>query len=338
MKQGKLPHEVLADLLGRLPARDTRVVVGPRVGEDAAAIRVGEGLVVVGMDPITFATDLIGWYAVQVNANDVAVMGAEPRWLLATLLLPEEATQDEAAAIFDQLAEACEGLGIAPIGGHTEVTSSVERPVVVGCMLGETDAGELVTTKGARAGDAVVLCGAAAVEGTAVLAREMGDVLVQKGMTEDDVARARDFLFDPGISVVAAARAAARAGVTAMHDPTEGGIATGLLELALASEVGLEVEVDRIPILPLTRDVCALLEVDPLGLIASGALLATIEPGRADGLVAAVAELAMEAAVIGRVRPEEEGLSVVAEGKRGPLPRFARDEVARLFEGSAERG
>ena len=337
MKQGKLPHDLLADLLGRLPARDPRVIVGPRVGEDAAAVRVGDRLIVVGMDPITFATDLIGWYAVQVNANDIAVMGAEPKWLLATLLLPPEATEDEAASVFDQLVEACEELGIAPIGGHTEVTSSVERPVIVGCMLGETDPERLVTTEGASPGDAVILCGPAAIEGTAILAREMGELLREKGMGEDAVARAGDVLFDPGISVVAAARAAAEAGVTAMHDPTEGGLATGLLELALASKVGLEIEAERIPVLPLTREVCSRLGVDPLGLMASGALLMTVRPEEAEGMLGALRGLDREAAVIGRALPESEGLSLVVEGKRQPLPRFSRDEVARLFEESGER-
>ncbi|MCJ7751475.1 MAG: AIR synthase family protein [Armatimonadetes bacterium] len=337
MKQGKLPHDLLADLLGRLPARDPRVIVGPRVGEDAAAVRVGDRLIVVGMDPITFATDLIGWYAVQVNANDIAVMGAEPEWLLATLLLPQDATEDEAASIFDQLVEACEELGIVPIGGHTEVTSSVERPVVVGCMLGEADPERLVTTDGACAGDAVILCGAAAIEGTAILAREMGELLREKGMAADALARAGDFLFDPGISVVSAARAAAKVGVTAMHDPTEGGIATGLLELALASKVGLEIDGDQIPVLPLTREVCSRLGVDPLGLIASGALLMTVRPEGAEGMLRALQGLGREAAVIGRALPKSEGLSLLVEGKRQPLPRFSRDEVGRLFEEAGER-
>ena len=337
MKQGKLPHDVLADLLGRLPARDPRVIVGPRVGEDAAAVRVGDRLVVVGMDPITFATDLIGWYAVQVNANDIAVMGAEPRWFLATLLLPGTSSEDDAAAVFDQLVEACDDLGISLIGGHTEVTSSVERPVVVGCMLGEAESERLVTTEGASLGDVVILCGPAAIEGTAILAREAGELLCEKGMGADALARARDFLFDPGISVVAAARAAADVGVTAMHDPTEGGIATGLLELALASKVGLEIEGERIPVLPLTRDICTRLGADPLGLIASGALLVTVRPEGAEGMLRALQGLGREAAVIGRALPEGEGLSLVVEGKRQPLPRFSRDEVARLFDESRER-
>ena len=337
MKQGKLPHELLASLLGRLPARDPRVIVGPRVGEDAAAVRVGDGLIVAGMDPITFATDLIGWYAVHVNANDIAVMGAEPKWFLAALLLPEDATKEDVVSIFDQLVEACEELGIAPIGGHTEVTSSVERPVLVGCMLGETDPKRLVTTDGACSGDAIILCGAAAIEGTAILAREMAGLLRRNGMGEEAVARARDFLFDPGISVVAAARAAAEVGVTAMHDPTEGGLATGLLELALASKVGLEIEAERIPVLPLTREVCSRLGVDPLGLIASGALLMTVRPEGVDGVLRALQGLGREAAVIGRALPESEGLSLVVEGKRQPLPRFTRDEVARLFDESDER-
>jgi len=332
MKQGKLPHELLADLLGRLPARDPRVIVGPRVGEDAAAIRLGDRLLVVGTDPITFATDLIGWYAVQVNANDIAVMGAEPKWLLATLLLPENSAEDDAASIFDQLGEACEDLGISPIGGHTEITSAVERPVVVGCMLGETSPERLVTTEGARPGDAIILCGSAAIEGTAVLAREAGELLREKGMGEEAIARARDFLFDPGISVVPVARVAAEVGVTAMHDPTEGGLATGLLELALASKVGLEIDGDEISVLPLTRDVCTRLGVDPLGVIASGALLLAVSSEKTEEMLSALRALNRESVVIGRAVPEGDGLTIAIEGKRHPLPRFPRDEVARFFD------
>jgi len=138
MKAGKLPHALLAEMLGRLPKGDSRVIVGPGVGEDAAVVEVGERFLVVTSDPITFATDLIGWYAVQVNANDVAVMGADPKWFLGTLLLPLGATEADIGLAFDQVVEVCRSLDITLIGGHTEVTPSVHRPVLIGCMLGET--------------------------------------------------------------------------------------------------------------------------------------------------------------------------------------------------------
>lgn len=332
MKQGKLPPGLLAQMLGRLPARDRRVVVGPRVGEDAAVLDLGDRLLVAATDPITFATDLIGWYAVQVNANDVAVMGAEPRWFMGALMLPQDCPEDEVAPIFDQLAEACEELEIAAIGGHTEVTSAVERPVLVGCMLGEAPRERLVTTGGARPGDVVVLYGAAGIEGTAVLAREACEPLADGGVAPDVIARAREFLFDPGISVVRPALAAAACGVTAMHDPTEGGIATGLAELALASGVGLEIHADRVPVLAATRAVCDCLRLDPMGLIASGSLLVTGRPEAAQALLGVGDETKRKAAVIGRALPKSDGLTLIVKGERRPFPEFARDEVARFFE------
>jgi hydrogenase maturation factor len=284
------------------------------------------------MDPITFATDLIGWYAVQVNANDIAVMGARPRWFVAALLLPPEASEEVVAAVFDQLARGCEELGITLVGGHTEVTPSVSQPVIVGCMLGEAAVERLVMTGGARPGDVIVLSGAAGIEGTAILAREAGETLARKGLDQAAIEQGRRFLFDPGISVVRAALAAAAVGVTAMHDPTEGGVATGLLELARASGTGLEVETGLIPVLPLTREICDRLGLDPLGLIASGALLITLPPARTDALVKALGEAGAAATAIGRVLPASEGLCAIGVGRRGPLPEFERDEVARFLE------
>ncbi len=332
MKQGKLPPDVLAKLLARLPSSDPRVLVGPRVGEDAAALDLGDRVLVMAMDPITFATDLIGWYAVQINANDVAVMGAEPRWFLGALMLPRNFPEEGVAPIFEQLADACEELGVSEIGGHTEVTSAVSRPVLVGCMLGEAPPGQIVTTAGAQPGDVVVLYGAAGVEGTAILAREAGEVLAEQGLGAELTARAREFLFDPGISVVRPALAAAACGVTAMHDPTEGGIAAGLAELALASGVGLEIDAGRIPVLPVTCSICDSLGLDPLGLIASGSLLATARPEATEPLLRAASERKREAAVIGRVVGKAEGATLLVGGERRPLPDFARDEVARFFE------
>jgi hydrogenase maturation factor len=332
MKLGKLPHDLLAALLARLPSEDPRVLVGPRVGEDAAAVELGDRILVAAMDPITFATDLIGWYAVHVNANDVAVMGALPRWFLATILLPEGADDERAAAISDQMAGCCEDLGVTIVGGHTEVTTEVRRPIVIGCMLGEVGRDHLLTSSGAQPGDVVVLAGSVAVEGTALLAREARDLLREKGVSAETLARARGLLMDPGISIVRAAQAAAQVpGVTAMHDPTEGGLATGLREIAIASGLGLEIAADEIPILPATKDFSAALGLHPLGLIASGCLLVTVRPEATEELVAALSSADTEASVIGRATGEGEGLWMVRGAEREPLPEFPRDEVARLF-------
>jgi hydrogenase expression/formation protein HypE len=260
-------------------------------------------------------------------------MGARPRWFVGVLMLPPDFARENVASVFEQLSKACEELGIAPIGGHTEVTPAVGRPVLVGCMLGEAPLGRVVTSAGAKPGDAVVLYGAAGIEGTAILAREAGDLLAERGVAGELIASGREFLFDPGISVVQTALGAATSGATAMHDPTEGGIATGLAELALASGVGLEIDASKIPVLPATRAVCECLGLDPLGLVASGALLGTGRPEAAQALLGVGDTMKREAAIIGHVLPKSDGLTLIVKGERRPFPEFARDEVARFFEG-----
>ncbi len=331
---GKLAPEQLAELLERhtfaLP--DDRVVVYPGVGEDAAVIDMGQRWLVAKTDPITFASDEVGWYAVQVNANDVAVSGGVPRWFLATLLLPEGRTDEMLVdTIMAQIGDACRSLGVIPCGGHTEITYGLERPIVVGCMLGEVEPGRLVRTSGAQVGDAILVTKGVAVEGTAIIAREMRD-RVRERYSADFVQRCERFLHDPGISVVREAQVAmAHAQVHAMHDPTEGGIATGLWELAIASGVGLEIEADAIPVFDETHALCQLFGLDPLGVIASGALLIAAPPREAERAQQALCETGVRVATIGRVVSREQGLSLhTADGVR-PLPRFDQDQITRLF-------
>jgi len=329
---GKLPAEHLAWLLARYAPSDRRVVLGPGVGCDAAVISFGDRYLVAKTDPITFASDEIGWYAVHVNANDVACTGATVRWFLATLLLPEARTGKVLVdAIFDQIAGACAELGVGLVGGHTEITHGLDRPIVVGCMLGEVAPERLVRPDGARPGDALLVTKGLAVEGTAIIAREKSGELA--GVSESMLERCRGFLYNPGISVVRDAAVATAAGeVHAMHDPTEGGLATGLWELAKAAGVGLEVDEAAIPILPETQDLCARLGLDPLGLIASGALLLAVAPTDAATILDALDEAGIAAAHIGRVVERERGFVLRSATGERSLPRFEQDEIARLFE------
>ena len=332
MLPGKLPLELLSDLLGKIDARDPRVALGARAGEDAALIDMGERYLAAKTDPITFATDLIGWYVVQMNANDLAVMGATPRWLMATLLLPEGTSADDVRAIFDQLLEACDALGVTLIGGHTEITYGLPRPIAIGAMLGEVAKDKVVLTSGAQVGDSIALTQGVAIEGAAILAREAADALTAKGVSQDVIRRAQNLLFTPGISVAkAAAIACDVGGVNSMHDPTEGGLATGLLEIATAAGVGIAVDAARIPVLPECRAVCDALSLDPLGLIASGALLATLPPADARRLTVALRRAGIPVVEIGRVTPASEGLRLISNGAERALPTFERDELARFF-------
>jgi hydrogenase maturation factor len=303
------------------------------VGEDAAVLDIGDRYLVATSDPITFATDELGWYALHVNANDIVVRGATPRWFLATLLLPAESTdEDRVRALFAQLAEACDELEVALVGGHTEVTHGLDRPIVAGTMLGEVAKDKLVTTSGARVGDAIVLTKGVPLEGAAIVAREKESELRARGVPAAVIRRAKGFLRAPGISVRPEAELACElARVHAMHDPTEGGIATALHELADAANVGLRIDRDRIMVLPEGRTLCDAFGLDPLGTIASGALLMTLDPAEAGVVIHALARESIDCHFIGQVVDRARGVMLVDGTKSWPLPVFAQDEITRLF-------
>ncbi|NLN78812.1 MAG: hypothetical protein GX141_07835 [Armatimonadetes bacterium] len=327
MKTGKLPADVLTRLLLDVHT-DSRVIVGPTYGEDAAAVRFGGSVLVAATDPITFATDRIGKYAVDVNANDVAVAGAIPRHFLAVILLPQGSSESEAEVIFHDIEKACRAIDVTLIGGHTEITAAVNQAVVSGCMLGECAKNSLVSTRGARVGDAIVLARPIAIEGTAILANE--PVLDVDPTTIENAARLLD---EPGISVLPYARAAVEiGGVTAMHDPTEGGLAMALREVASASGKGMRIRREAIPILDECRVICEALKIDPLGLIASGSLLITADPKSADSILAGLCGQGIEAALIGEMGEAQDGV-LFDDGSE--LPVFERDEIAKYFDRSA---
>jgi hydrogenase maturation factor len=263
----------------------------------------------------------------------LAVRGARPLWFLATVLLPEGgATEDGIERLFTELREACAELGVALVGGHTEVTAGLPRPIVSGCMLGEVEKDRLVTTGGARPGDALLLTKGVPLEGASIIARERAAEAERRGVPADVVKRARDFLRNPGISVLPEARAACGAArVHAMHDPTEGGVATACWELAQAADVGLHVDRERIPVLREGRVLCEAFGLDPLGTIASGSLLLAVDPADAAGVTAACRAVGVDCAQIGRVTEASQGVSLATAGHARPMPTFPQDQITRIF-------
>ena len=319
---GKLAPEFLARLIETsLPPE---VVLGPRIGEDACAIEVEAGTLVAATDPITLTGAGVGAHAVAVNANDVAVTGARPRWFLACVLLPEGSTGADAEALFAGMRRALDEVGATLVGGHTEVTGAVRQPLVVGQMLGVTTE-RTVPTGGLRPGDAVVQIGPAPIEGAAVLAGVLSAERLDT-VSARALEAARSALETPGILVVEPALVAARTGATALHDPTEGGLSAGLHEMAEASGVALTVEPDRILWFGPGVELCAAAGLEPWGTLASGTLLAGFAPGRVDAAVHDLASAGHSVSVIGRA---ESGGGVTLDGS-GPLARFDRDELNRL--------
>ncbi len=331
---GKLPLDLLSRLLHGYTGRDERILVGPRVGEDATVIEFGETCLVVKTDPITFATDEIGHYAVHVNANDIATMGALPRWFLATLLLPEGRTDAALVeAIFASIHHAAQEIGVTLCGGHTEITVGLDRPIVVGQMLGEVQREDLVQSTDLQVGDAILMTKGLGVEATAILAREKQTELAGRGFTPDLLSSAQNYLHDPGISILKEARIACRTTrVHAMHDPTEGGVATALRELAIAAGAGLALKEEALFASDETRRLCAAFDLDPLGIISSGALLIGVAAGDAEQVRDAIREAGIRCETIGRVEDQSFGLKLRQNGAWTDLPAFDRDEIGKIFE------
>ncbi len=323
LPEGKIDGELLA---GLLPAGSVSagVMIGAALGEDAAVVAGAARLALTG-DPITLAGSDIGRYAVAVNCNDLVAMGAVPRYLTTTLLLPPGTTRAALAALFAELAAAATASGIAWVGGHTEVTGAVTRPVVAGAAVGVV-AGEPWSSARVRPGDAIVLTKWVALEGTTVLARERADAPALFGAEH---ATAAGWLEEPGISVVAEGRVLRAFAIHAAHDPTEGGVAQGLHELASCSGVAIEVAAAALPVREATRRVCRALSLDPLGLLASGALLFSAAPGEAHRALPALHDAGIAAAIIGEAAAGRGVTLRTASGSR-PLPAFPQDEITRL--------
>ena len=333
---GKIPVDLLHRLLARFAKTgDPRVLVGAGIGLDAAAIRFDRRVLVAKTDPITFVADEIGVYALLINANDLAAMGATPKWFLATVLLPARSTTTSSVnKLFAQLHTICRRLHVSLCGGHSEITDAVTRPVVVGCLLGECEPDKIITAAGAQIGDAVLLTKGIAIEAVSILARERSEE-IRRLHGARFLTRCRRYLTEPGLSVLKEAQVAmATGGVHAMHDPTEGGLSSALYEMAEAAGVGLKIDAGAIRILPEAAQLCADFGLNPLGAIASGALLICADQARETRMVTRLRRERIPVARIGTVGAIRSGVMLIEQGHARPFPRFAVDELARLFERS----
>ncbi len=322
LSEGKVPWELIADrLAGALPPE---VLLGPGHGEDAALVRIGGEVWAIASDPISFTASDAGRLAVVVNANDVAVRGARPRFFLAVVLLaPEEATEDRVRGILAEIRSTCEALGVVLIGGHTEVTPGLGHSMVIGTMLGRV-AERPLRTRDLRGGDRIGMTKWAGLEGTSILLAEFGERL--RAVHGADALRApSEILAGDWLSVVPEATLAAGIpAVSTLHDVTEGGVGEALFELSRASGRELEVAAEEIPILPETRRICEDLGIDPLGLIGSGAMLVGCAEEGVGELQAVFRERRIPFTWIGRaVEPGTAG--------SGAVPRFERDEILKAW-------
>ncbi|MGQ9648119.1 MAG: AIR synthase family protein [Thermodesulfobacteriota bacterium] len=333
-QSGKLDIDVLKRLLQKYSILDSQVVIGPKIGEDAAVVDLGQDsdyYWVITSDPITFTTEEMGYYGVVVNVNDIATRGATPKWFFVTLLFPEDQTDLELVEkIFRQIHQACQRFGVSFVGGHTEITPGIGRMILSGHMIGEVKKEKLVTTGGAKGGDLLVLVKGVCIEGTSIIAREREAELLAKGVSPLLIEKAKNFIFDPGIDVLRPARVATDAvPIHSMHDPTEGGLINGVVEMAWASEKEITVDLEKVYIYEEAMILCREYGLDPLGVIASGALLLTIGSSDLPALKNAFEKTSIPLQVIGQVK---EGPARVLRGDGREIEPLSRDEILKIYK------
>jgi len=333
---GKLPPDLLEKyVFRRIGKVDNAVIVGPSFGEDSAVIDLGDGKVLVAhVDPITGAVEFLGWLAVHIACNDVVVTGAKPRWLLSVLYLPEDSDESLIDEISSQIDSAAKEVGAMVVGGHSESTPGLNRPLISMTALGITSKDKFVRTGGAKAGDVVLMTKTIAIEGTAIISSDFGDVLLKKGVSRDVIERGKEFI--KSISVAKEALALADAGlVTSMHDPTEGGLIGGLTEIAYASRKTIEIWEERVPVAPETKVMCEALNVDTLKLISSGVLVATVPKEKVSEAVRLLKSIGIQATIIGKVL-DFNGDLVTIHRKDGRVEHMntihVTDELVKLWE------
>jgi len=321
---GKLKASFLKNLIGKLPTRDSSIIIPPGIGLDAAGVKIGNQLVAITTDPITFSTNQIGTYSVAVNINDVACLGCKPRWFSASLLLPLKITEIEVKRIWKNLATELQRYNVKAVGGHTEVTSAVNIPIIIGHMIGETIGSKLLNPRDAKPKDKILLWRKIAIEGTALLAKEKYTKL-KKFIKPADLKKMQNFLYQPGICILPLVeKLVPIKGLVAIHDPTEGGIATALHEVAEACNCGVKINRALIPIMPETITLQKIFDFDPLGLLASGAALIVCQPQAIDNIFNKLENEPLT--VIGELT-ESKNRVMISNGKKLPLPKYDQDEV-----------
>lgn len=321
---GKIPPEILERIVMK-PMENSRikrgdVVLRPKTGEDCSAIDPNGEFCVLSTDPITGAAKDIGWLAVQINCNDIYSAGAEPIGILLTVLLPPKSEEAVLEEIMAGALRGAEQRGIEILGGHTEVTDAVVKPIVSAAVIGKTRNRKILSTGGAAAGQDIVMTKYAGTEGTAILAKEWEEGL-RRYLTEEELRNAQEM--QAQLSVEREAEIAVAYGATAMHDATEGGVLGAVWEMAECSGLGVEIFVDKIPVREETKKICRAMKIDWTELISSGTMVIAAENG--EKLAERLREEGIAAAVIGHLT--ESGRYMRKDGKRLPLAQPKSDAL-----------
>ncbi len=329
MKTGKLSSENLKEMIiDQIESVNDDILIRPGVGEDCAAIDFGEYACVLSTDPITAAASEIGKLAVHINCNDIASAGVKPMALMLTILVPPGTSEETLAFIMKQASEEARSIGVDIIGGHTEITSAVNRPLISATAIGKQVKEKVVATRGASAGDKLVMTKNVGLEGTGILAYDKEAVL-KSILTSAELAKAKAML--DNLSVIPEGIIAGEVGVTAMHDVTEGGILGAAWEMCDASELGCLLEDARLPVEAVTLKICEYFEIDPLKLISSGCMLMTVASDKVEVLLSELEKAGIPAAVIGEMTKERQVL-LNKDAQHLPVLSPEADELYKVID------
>jgi len=310
--------------------QDPDIILGAAFGEDVALTRVGDDILASHVDPIVGAVAHIGWLAVHVACNDIATSGFQPRWILLLVLVPDMEDKTLLEQIMHDANRAASEIGASIIGGHTGYSAGLSRPLVAVTALGTASGRDPILTGGANVGDYVLVTKGLALEGTSILAQDFVDIAKDLGLNESELAQGRQLLAK--VSVLQETRVLAENGVTAMHDVTRGGILETLLEIAQLSKVGIEINYEQLPIPDIVSRFAQAFQFDPLQMISSGTLAATVPPEHVEDVRKAFETLEIPFAYIGRVI-EGKGVHIHQGDKvvHHTEIRCEADELARLW-------
>jgi hydrogenase expression/formation protein HypE len=330
---GKVPYAILRKIFDLSSVEKRKeVIIGPSLGEDAAVIKVDDTdyVLVVHTDPITEAFSKLGWLSINVAANDIAVTGARPSWFTVTMLMPEGSTGDDIIDLAREINSAAHSLEGVVVGGHTEVSPGISKPILVTTAIGITKISSYVRTGGAKPGSFVFQVKPVALEGTAIIAHDFYKKLISMNVPEEVIDRAREFINE--ISVVKPAVTLAERGlVESMHDPTEGGLIGGLIELARASKASLVINEEKVIVREETKIISKALGIDWMKLVSSGSIIGTIKSEYVDEASEVIENMGLEFSIIGKVS-EYSGFDVLLKRKNKTYNGYIRDEISRLFD------
>lgn len=327
MEIGKVPIKVLKEIIfSNIKHRRPEVLVRPGIGEDCAVIDFGKYVCVMSTDPITGAIKDIGSLAVHISCNDIASSGVEPLGVMLTAMAPPGTTKEDLDYVMADANKAAASINVEIIGGHTEITNSVNRMIISATAMGKQLKDKLILTRGAEVGDAVFMTKHAGLEGASIIAKDLERQLKDK-IDHDIIKIAQDFVKD--ISVVKEGILAGSIGVNSMHDATEGGILGALWELAEASGVGIEVYGDSINIRRETLEICRVLSIDPMKLISSGVMVMTIPEDKKGLLIDAFHGEGIELTEVGKITDKERVL--IKNGEKLKLLPPDADELYKVI-------